>query len=139
MSAVARRYYKRGLESLKAGDHEAAIDPLSSAVDLCPTFTAARVALATALGRFGDYPRASQVCRAGITRPAPGASRALLWSTLGDLLAQSGDFPAAEEAYQHAEADLSFRKRAAAGRARMHAKLGRYQDAFAELAKVVAK
>jgi len=135
MSVVARRYYLRGRASLESGDVEAAIESLSSAVDLAPTFAAARVALAGALSRFGDHPRAAQVVRAGLGRPTPVASRALLWATLGDVLVQSGDFHGAEEAYVHAEAEPSFAARAAAGRARIHARLGRYGDAFAQLAK----
>ena len=134
MSVVARRYYKRGRASLESGDLEAAIETLSSAVDLAPTFTAARVALAATLGRYGDFPRAAQVLRAGITRPAPPASQALMWVTLGDVLAQSGDFPAAEEAYGQID-DPAFAARVAAGRARIHAKLGRFHESFAELAK----
>ena len=138
MSTVARRYYLRGRSSLEANDLDAAIEALSSAVDLAPTFAAARVALAAALARFGDCPRAAQVLRAGLSRPVPAASRALLWASLGDVLAQSGDFPGAEEAYVHAEGDPAFAKRAAAGRARIHAKLGRYPEAFAELAKAAS-
>ncbi|MBT8495684.1 MAG: tetratricopeptide repeat protein [Deltaproteobacteria bacterium] len=135
MSVVARRYYLRGRKSLSEGEHDAAIEALSSAVDLAPTFTAARVALSAALAKFGDYPRAIQVIRAGLTRPTPAASRGLLWATLGDLLAGSGDFPAAEEAYQHCEQDADYAGRASAGRARIHAKMGRYRESFAELAK----
>ena len=135
MSVVARRYFERGRTSLAANDYDGAIEALSSAVDLAPTFTAARVALSAALARFGDYPRAIQVIRAGLTRPATRGSQGLLWATLGDLLAGSGDFPAAEEAYQHCDMQPEYAGRAAAGRARVHAKLGRYPESFAELAK----
>jgi len=46
----------------------------------------------------------------------------------------SGDFIGAEDAYVQAEVDPSFAARVAAGRARIHARQGRFRESFAQLA-----
>ena len=138
MSAVARRYYVRGRDALDKGDTEAAIEALSSAVDLVPGFSSARVAYAVALARFGDCPRAAQILRAGLARPASPVAAASMWATLGDVLTAGGDFPGAEDAFRQAAACDQFEARAAAGLARVYGKLGRYGDSFEQLARAAA-
>ncbi|WP_428268845.1 hypothetical protein [Haliangium sp.] len=133
MSVVARRYYLRGREALGRDDLEGALDALRSALDLAPWFSSARVAYAIALARLGDCPRAAQSLRAGLGRPASGVARATLWATLGDVLTTGGDFLGAEDAFRQAAEQPGFEARAAAGLARVYGKLGRYQDAFAQL------
>ena len=135
MSAVARRYYVRGRDALDKNDLETALEALRSAVDLVPSFSSARAAYAVALARFGDCPRAAQVLRAGLARPATPVAMAALWATLGDVLTAGGDFPAAEDAFHQAASCDLFQARAAAGLARVYAKQGRYGDSFDQLAR----
>jgi tetratricopeptide (TPR) repeat protein len=138
VSAVARRYYRRGRTALERNDLPTAVESLSAAIDLVPTFASARVAYAVALSRHGDHPRAAQVLRAGLARPGSKIAHASLWSTLGDVLAAGGDFLGAEDAFSQAAQTEGYEARVAAGMARVHAKLGRYPEAFAELRKVAA-
>lgn len=138
MSSVARRYYKRGCVALERNDLPTAVESLSAAIDLVPTFANARIGYAVALSRHGDHPRAAQTLRAGLARPASAVARAALWVTLGDVLVSGGDFLGAEDAFGQAAEIPGFEARVAAGMARVHAKLGRYADAFAELRKVSA-
>lgn len=133
MSTAARRYYLRGKAALDSGDVDAALDGLSAAVELSPRFVAARLAYAAALARRGDCPRAAQTLRAGLGRPATPTERSAMWASLGDVLVRGGDFPGAEDAYAQLEGDPRFAARAAAGRARVLAKTGRYADSFAAL------
>ena len=133
MSTAARRYYLRGKSALDAGDLDGALEGLSAAVDLAPRFVAARLAYAAALARRGDCPRAAQILRAGLARPATPTEEAALWASLGDVLVRGGDFPGAEDAYAQLAGDPRFAARAAAGRARVQAKTGRYADSFASL------
>jgi tetratricopeptide (TPR) repeat protein len=137
VSVAARRYYVRGRQALADGEIEAAMESLRSAVDLAPSFADARIAYAVALARFGDGPRAAQALRSGIGRRTSQVTSAALWATLGDVLTQSGDFLGAEEAFRQAATHPSFAARADAGLARVHAKLGRYADAFACLGRTV--
>ncbi len=138
MSAVARRYFVRGCDALERGDLEGAVDALRSAVDLVPTFASARVAYAVALARYGDCPRAAQTLRAGLGRPATPVAVATMWATLGDVLTAGGDFPGAEDAFRQAAQEPQHQGRAAAGLARVYAKLGRYDDSFAQLQAAAA-
>ena len=135
MSLVARRYYVRGMRALDRGDLTTAIEALQAAVDLVSTFSMARCAYAVALARFGDNARAAQTLRAGLARKASPIAKAALWATLGDVLSAMGDFNGAEDAFAQAQQRDEFEARAAAGTARVHAKLGRYNEAFAGLAK----
>jgi cytochrome c-type biogenesis protein CcmH/NrfG len=133
MSAVARRYFKRGKAALDRGDVEGAMESLKSAVDLVPTFVDARLAYAVALCRFGDCPRAAQLVRAGLGRRASSTGQAALWACLGDALTRGHDFPGAEDAFKQAEQVHGFEARAAGGLARVYAKQGRYAESFAQL------
>ena len=133
MSAVARRYFVRGKTALDRGELDPALETLRSAVDLAPGFVDARLAYAVALARFGDGPRAAQTLRAGLGRRSSALSEAALWATLGDVLTQTGDFPGATDAFEQSAQHPLFRARSAAGMARVHAKMGRYPEAFARL------
>jgi tetratricopeptide (TPR) repeat protein len=134
LSIVARRYFVRGRKAFDSGDLETAMESLRAAVDLVPTFVAARVAYAQALAGFGDCPRAAQSLRSGLAQRTTAPGRGELFSALGDVLTRSGDFRGAEEAFDQAGQIAGFEGRAAAGRARIYAKLGRYAEAFACLA-----
>lgn len=134
MSAAARRYYVRGRDSLERGHIDAAIEQLRAALDLAPYFASARIAYAVALTRMGDCPRASQALRAGLGARGSAVVRAAMWATLGDVLTTGGDFLGAEDAFRQAAATHpDFAARAASGLTRVYGKLGRYQDAFAQL------
>lgn len=133
MSAVARRYYARGVQAIGSGELQIAVEQLQAAVDLAPNFGDARVAFAVALAKFGDAPRAANVVRTGLGRAVSPVGVAALWATLGDVLTLSGDFFGAEEAFRQAATHPDFEVRAAAGLARVYAKLGRYPDAVAQL------
>lgn len=138
MSAVARRYYERGRSALESGDLESAQEALRAALDLAPTFGNARVAYAVALARAGDCPRAASVLRAGIGRASSPISAAAMYATLGDVLTLGGDFFGAEEAFNTAGLVAGFEARAAAGLARVYARLGRFADMAAQLKKAAA-
>jgi Flp pilus assembly protein TadD len=58
-----------------------------------------------------------------------------MWSTLGDVLTAGGDFFGAEDAFRQASEHSGYEQRAAAGLARVYGKLGRYAEAFAQLAR----
>jgi tetratricopeptide (TPR) repeat protein len=133
MSVVARRYYGRGREALDRNDTDGAIEAFRAALDLAPHFTSARIGYAVALARMGDCPRAAQAVRAGLGGRASGVARAAMWATLGDILTTGGDFLGAEDAYCQAAAHPDFAARAASGLTRVYGKLGRYQEAFAQL------
>ena len=133
MSQVARRYHERGVKALENHDLESALEALRAAVELAPTFGNARVAYAIALAKYGDAPRAAQILRAGIGRASSRTSAGAMWATLGDVLTLGGDFFGAEEAFREAAAIDGFAVRAAAGLARVYAKLGRYADMAAQL------
>ncbi len=138
MSAVARRYYARGVQAIGSGELQIAVEQLQAAVDLAPAFGDARVAFAVALAKFGDAPRAANVVRTGLGRAVSPVGVAALWATLGDVLTLSGDFFGAEEAVRQAATHPDFAVRAAAGLARVYAKLGRYPDAVAQLKRAAA-
>ena len=133
MSAVARRYFERGKQALDIGDLESAQESLRAAIELAPAFGNARVAYAVALAKAGDCPRAATVLRAGIPRASSPISAAAMHATLGDVLCLGGDFLGAEEAFNTAAQTPGFEARAAAGLARVYAKLGRYPDMAAQL------
>lgn len=138
MSAVARRYYARGVQAIGSGELQIAVEQLQAAVDLAPNFGDARVAFAVALAKFGDAPRAANVVRTGLGRAVSPVGVAALWATLGDVLTLSGDFFGAEEAFRQAATHPDFAVRAASGLARVYAKLGRYPDAVAQLKRAAA-
>ncbi len=133
MSAVARRYYARGVQAIASNELQIAVEQLQAAVDLAPTFGDARIAFAVALAKFGDAPRAANVLRSGLGRAVSPVGVAALWATLGDVLTLAGDFFGAEDAFRQAAAHPDFAVRAASGLARVYAKLGRYPDAVAQL------
>ena len=138
MSAVARRYYERGRSALETGDLESAQEALRAALDLAPTFGNARVAYAVALAKANDCPRAAQVLRAGIGRASSQIAAAAIYATLGDVLTIGGAFFGAEEAFNAAGLVAGFEARAAAGLARVYARLGRFPDMAAQLKKAAA-
>jgi tetratricopeptide (TPR) repeat protein len=133
VSSVARRYYERGRASLATNDLESAQEALRAALELAPQFGDARVAYGVALAKAGDAPRAAQVLRHGLTRASSPISAAAMNATLGDVLTLAGDFFGAEEAFQAARAVTGFEARAAAGLARVYARLGRLGDMAAQL------
>ena len=133
MSSVARRYYERGRASLATNDYGSAMEALSAALDLAPQFGDARIAYGVALAKSGDAPRAAQVLRHGLGRASSPISAAAIHATLGDVLVMAGDFFGAEEAFQAARAVKGFEARAAAGLARVYARLGRFVDMAAHL------
>jgi len=136
MPAAARRYYLRGKAAFDTGDYADAAEALSAAVELSPSFVAARLTFAAALAHRGDCPRAAQTIRAGLGRRATALETAAMWASLGDVLVRSGDFLGAEDAFSQAEDHPAFVARARAGRARLFAKTGRYSEAFAALVEV---
>jgi Flp pilus assembly protein TadD len=125
MSAVARRYYERGVLSLQQGDLENAQEAFRAALDLAPGFGDARVAYSIALAKAGDSPRAASVLRAGLGRATSPISAAAIWATLGDVLVMGGDFFGAEEAFGHVAKVPGFEVRAASGLARVYARTQR--------------
>jgi Flp pilus assembly protein TadD len=133
VSQVARRYFDRGVAALQNQDLESALEALRAAVELAPTFGNARVAYAIALAKYGDAPRGASILRAGIGRASSPISAAAMWATLGDVLTMGGDFFGAEEAFREAAKAPSFEARAAAGLARVYAKLGRHADMATQL------
>jgi tetratricopeptide (TPR) repeat protein len=133
MSTAARRYHVRGRALRERGEITEAIDALASAVDLAPHSADARVAYAAALCELGDTPRAGQTLRSGLAHALTPAARASLWLALGEVLTAAGDFPAAHDAFDRAAEHPAWTARAAAGRARVLAKIGRYPDAVAAL------
>ncbi len=137
MSAIARRYYSRGVQAIATNDLTVAVEQLQAAVDLAPNFGDARIAFAVALAKFGDPPRAANVLRAGLGRATSPVSVAAMWATLGDVLTLGGDFFGAEEAFRQAGTHPDFAIRSASGLARVYAKLGRYPDAVAQLRRCV--
>ena len=139
MSTAARRYFLRGRRFLELGELDQAIEALGSAVDLAPHFIDARLAHATALSRLGDVPRAAQTLRAGLAHARTEPARAALWLSLGEVLTAGGDFIAAEDAFNQAGLQPAWAQRAAAGRARVHAKSGRPADAIANLLRAVGR
>ena len=139
MSTAARRYFLRGRRFLELGDLEQAIEALGSAIDLAPHCIDARLAHAAALSRLGDVPRAAQTLRAGLGHARTEPARAALWLSLGEVLTASGDFIAAEDAFNQAGLHPAWARRAAAGRARVHAKSGRPADAIANLLRAVGR
>jgi Flp pilus assembly protein TadD len=133
VSQVARRYHDRGVAAMNNGDLESALEALRAAVELAPTFGNARIAYAIALAKYGDAPRGASILRAGIGRASSPISAAAMWATLGDVLTMGGDFFGAEEAFREAEKTPGFAARAAAGLARVYARLGRHADMAAQL------
>ena len=133
MSAVARRYFERGMKAIENQDLESAQESLRAAVDLAPNFGNARIAYGVAMARAGDCPRAAQILRSGIGRAISPVSTAALWATLGDVLTLGGDFYGAEEAFRQAATVPAFAARSASGLARVYFKLGRHADAVAQL------
>lgn len=133
MSSQARRYFERGKQALDTGDLETAQQQLASALQLAPNFGNAICAYAVALAKAGDAPRASAVLRSGIPRATSPISAAAMYATLGDVLVLGGDFFGAGDAYHEAAKTPGFEARAAAGMARVHARLGRYREMAAAL------
>ncbi len=133
MSSVARRYHERGRTALAGGDLESAQEALRSAVELAPGLADARMALAVAVARAGDAPRAAQVLRTGLGRATSPVAAAAMWCTLGDVLVLGGDFFAAEDAFKRAAATPGFSVRVASGLARVYGRLGRFADVAAQL------
>jgi Flp pilus assembly protein TadD len=133
VSSVARRYYDRGRTALDHGDLAAAEEALRAAIDLAPGFGNARVALAIAVARSGDCPRAAQILRAGFGRATSPISLAAMHATLGDVLVLGGDFYGAEDAFKLAAACPGYEARVASGLARVYARLGRFADMAAQL------
>ncbi|MCB9561043.1 MAG: hypothetical protein H6708_34715 [Kofleriaceae bacterium] len=133
MSQVARRYHERGLKALATGDLEGALEALRSAVELAPAFGSARIAYAIALARYGDAPRAATLLRGGIPRASSPVAAAAMWATLGDVLTVGGDFFAAEEAFREAGRVPGYEARAAAGLARVYARLQRFPEMSTQL------
>ncbi|HVV85969.1 MAG TPA: tetratricopeptide repeat protein [Kofleriaceae bacterium] len=133
MSQVSRRYYERGVAAIKTAEYQTAVDLLQQSLDLSPQFGSARIAFAIALARFGDCPRAAGVLRAGLGRAHSPTTKAAFQATLGDVLTLGGDFFGAEEAFKQAGATPGFEVRAAAGLARVYAKLSRPADMVAQL------
>jgi Flp pilus assembly protein TadD len=133
MSTVARRYLERGRSALAGGDLESAQESLRAAVELAPGLADARMALAVAIARAGDAPRAAQVLRAGLGRATSPVAAAAMWCTLGDVLTLGGDFFAAEEAFGRAASTPGFAARAATGLARVYGRLGRFADMATQL------
>lgn len=133
MSSVARRYYERGRASLDTDDLNSAQEALRAALDLAPGFGNARIAYAVALAKAGDAPRAASVLRAGFSRATSRISAAAMHATLGDVLVLAGDFFGAEEAFNTARLTPGFEVRAAAGLARVYARLGRFADMATQL------
>ena len=137
MSAVvARRYFARAKEQLRAGDLDAATQSFSAAVELAPYFVEARVGAALTLART-DPPRAAQLLRTGLRGLARASQRRLVLVALGDVLTAGGDFPGADEAYAQAS-QLPGRHPLASRLARLQAKTGRYAEALATLAAATA-
>lgn len=137
MSAfVARRYFARGKEQLRAGDLDAATQSFAAAVELAPYFVEARVGAALTLAR-SDPPRAAQLLRAGLRGLSRASQRRLVLVALGDVLTAGGDFPGADEAYGQAS-QIPGRHPLASRLARLQAKTGRYADALATLAAATA-
>jgi len=137
MSAVvARRYFARGKEQLRAGDLDAATQSFAAAVELAPYFVEARVGAALTLART-DPPRAAQLLRAGLRGLVRAGQRRLVLVALGDVLTAAGDFPGADEAYAQAS-QIPGRHPLAARLARLQAKTGRYAEALATLAAATA-
>lgn len=138
MSAVvARRYFLRGRDQLRAGDLDAAAQSFANAVELAPDFTEARVGAALTLART-DPPRAAQLLRVGLRTTMRASPRRLLLVALGDVLTLGGDFPGADAAYAEA-ALLPGRHPLAARLARLQGKTGRYADAFATIAAALGR
>jgi Flp pilus assembly protein TadD len=133
LSAVARRYYERGLQALQTNDLETAQESLRAALDLAPGFCNARCAYGVALAKAGDAPRAATVLRAGLPRATSPVTAAALYATLGDVCVLGGDFFAAEEAFNQAAHTPGFEARVASGLARVQARLGRFRDMAASL------
>lgn len=133
MSAVARRYFERGLQALQSNDLETAQESLRAALDLAPGFCNARCAYGVALAKAGDAPRAATVLRAGIPRATSPITAAALYATLGDVLVLGGDFFGAEEAFKQAALTPGFEARVASGLARVQARLGRFREMAASL------
>jgi len=133
LSAVARRYYERGLQALQSNDLETAQESLRAALDLAPGFCNARCAYGVALAKAGDAPRAATVLRAGIPRASSPITAAALYATLGDVCVLGGDFFGAEEAFDQAALTPGFEARVASGLARVQARLGRFRDMAASL------
>lgn len=131
-AAVARRYFLRAREHLRAGDDPAALEAFGAALELHPSFIEARIGHALVLQR-SDARRAAQSLRAGIQRATRPTDRHALLCALGDALVAAGDLAAAEAAYNDAAA-LAPPSRAMNDRlARLHARNNRFADAFAAL------
>lgn len=134
MSVIAKRYYERGVVALRKGDARAAEESFRAALDLAPAFCVARQALAVALVRLGDTPRAANVLRAGLGRATSAKATAMMNCLLADVLVAGGDFPGAEAALEAADAAMPG-GRSWAGRARVFARTGR----LAEMARALVR
>ena len=137
MSAtLARRYFVRGHAELSRAENEAASESFRASMDLMPGFVSARIGYAVALARMGDVPRAAQALRAGLGRSGSPSAQASMLLCMGDVLTVGGDFFGAEDAYRQVAEMRPGDRAAAAGLARVYAKLGRYGDAFSQIAGV---
>ncbi len=136
MTALARRYYLRGRAALERGDLDEARDALAAAVEVVPSFAAARIAEAIAMCRGGEASRAASRLRAGLARARSERDEAALYAALGDALLAAGDVDGAEDAFGQAARHPAFADRAARGSAQTLAKRGRYRECFSALANV---
>ena len=135
MSApVARRYFARGKEQLRAGELDAAAQSFAAAVELAPYFTEARVGAALTLART-DPPRAAQLLRRGLQGVDPRAARAACsWSRSATCSPPPATSPAPTRPTPR-RARCPARHPLATRLARLQAKTGRYAEALATLAR----
>ncbi len=131
-AAVARRYFLRGRDKLRRGQLDGACEELAAAIELHPAYVEARVGYALALVRT-DPPRAAQTLRQGLQRGVRPSERAALLAALGDVLLAGGDFLGAEAAYQEAATLPNAPRKLPDRLARLHAKTGKYAEAFAQM------
>ncbi len=132
-AAVARRYFLRGRDALRAGDNDQAAQNFAAALELFPDYVEARVGHSVVLA-LTDPPRAANVLRYGLSRVTRPSARAQLSCALGDVLVAAGDFLGAEAAYGEAVAIGGNLPNLIHSRlARLHAKMGHYKQAFDSL------
>ena len=132
MSAlVARRYYLRGAEALQRREFDEARGDLQAALELCPHFYEARVALSQVLCRQGAAARAVALLRERLAMASERAERTALHGALAEALLQSRDLSGAERALTEAVAG------GAPGMhdqlTRLRARSGRFPEALEEL------